>query len=228
MIQALQDLSKQLPLATQYTWDVPANPPINIPSTITTPFDRNLYLKRNLHSNLATSNNKWDTYFWIIQEWGGIKSFKNTSKNQIRITKFFRELVERKLTKDSHSLLPSLSKLAAFNEPEEYSIYDSRAVFALNWLIFCHKNEPVLFPQPPSRNKTLIEIDTQTLFRLSGRPYTIKSHKTAYLDYCKTLKDLSCKALNQKEPFCLEMLLFVAAEKWIPDDIKARVNVTIR
>ena len=227
MIKAIQSLYNQLPLAQHYTWDIPGNVPISIPSNISSAFDRNVYLKRNLHERLGTNHN-WKDLFWIIQDWGGIKSLKNTSKNQQRIIEFFSQLTDGKLSKNTHSLLPSLSKLAAFKNPCEYSIYDSRAVYSLNWFLFCHERKPDLFPQPPSRNKALLEMDIQTLFRLSGRPYMIKSHKTAYFEYCTMLKDLSVRALQKTEPFYLEMLLFVAAENWVPNDIRNRTTVTIR
>jgi hypothetical protein len=227
MIQTIQNLSKALPLSDYYTWNIPAGCSVAIPPHIKSPFDRNIYLKQNLHTHLGRAHD-WQSYFWIIQDWGGIKSFKNTPVNQARIEKFFSQLDRNKLSKDSHSLLPSLSKLAAFKHPLEYSIYDSRAVFALNWLLFCNESSPVLFPQPPSRNKTLTEIDTQTLFRLSGRAYEVRSYKTAYIEYCDLLKELSRKALKKQEPYYLEMLLFVAAEVWVSQDIRKRTTVTIK
>lgn len=225
MIKAIQRLSNQLPLSTHYTWDGTGGAPITIPATLTGAFERNIYLKQNLGGSLTS--NSWKAFFWIIQDWGGIKSFKDNPRNRGRIESFFVQLAAGKLTRESHGLLPSLSKLAAFRTPGECAIYDSRAVYALNWLLFCNEKDPVLFPQPPSRNKTLMDMDTQTLFRLSGRPYTVRSCKTAYPEYCKLLKELSSHALGM-EPFYLEMLLFVAAKEWVPADIRRRTTVTIK
>ena len=228
MIKAIKHLWDQLPLAKHYTWKIPASAPVAIPANVIGSFDRNIWLKNHLHLKEQPSRISTEDSFWIIQEWGGIKTFKNNPKNQDRMTTFFNQLEKGKLTREIHNLLPSLSKVAAFNYPDRYSIYDSRAIYAMNWLLFCHTKNPALFPQPPGRSKSLIELDSQTLFRLSGRPYTIRSHKSAYFEYCELLKELSRDALSTTQPFYLEMLLFVATESWIPNDIRNRTNVTIK
>lgn len=226
MIDTIRTLWEKLPLMQYYTWSVPANCPVTIPRHIMGPYDRNVYLKSQFSTRLQDPNN-WADCFWLIQDWGGIKTFKDNERNRERIQSFRAQLGKKQLTRDSHSRLPSLSKLAAFGYPNVYSIYDSRAVFSLNWLLFCHQENPALFPQPPGRSKSLTELDTQTLFRLSGRNYTVRSYKTAYFEYCDMLKALSQKGLNKKQPFYLEMLLFVAAQEWIPSDIRGRTTVTI-
>jgi len=230
MIKAIQKLwADHQPLEKYFTWDVPANGSIQIPDGITTPFERNVYLKNNFHSRLITTANNWSHFFWIIQVWGGIKSFKDTPKNRKLIEEFLdSELPSKTLSKVSHDRLSSLSKLAAFKYPRDYSIYDSRAVFSLNWLLFCNQENPELFPQPPGRSKSLAEWDPLQLIRMSKHGYKMLSPKEAYFKYCDILKDLSKKALGKDEPFYLEMLLFVAAERWIPNDIANRTTVAIR
>jgi hypothetical protein len=228
MITAIQQLASELPLQDHYNWEMPATLPITIPPDVHGAFERNLYLKRHLKESFNDDSNL-QTSLWIIQHWGGIKTFKDTEQNRQRIETFYTQLQNRQLTKDTHSVLPSLSKLAAFRWPERYSIYDSRAVFALNWLLFCHTSEPKLFPQPPGRSKALVEVDTHTLFRLSGKPYSVRSHKVAYFEYCDLLSELSSEALGKEgEPYYAEMLLFVAAPEWIPRDIRNRTTVTIK
>lgn len=227
MNKVIQQLAESLPLSTNYTWEMPAKLPITIPQNINGEFERNVYLKENL-KDVFNRDDDWKNSFWVIQEWGGIKTFKKTEQNLDRIAKFYYELKRGVLTKDIHDRLPSLSKLAAFRWPEKYSIYDSRAIFSLNWLLFCHTKEPNLFPQPTSRNKSLIGMNTQTLFKLSGRPYKFRSHTTAYFDYCKLLSQLSRDVLGEKKPYYVEMLLFVAALSWIPEDIKKRTTITIK
>ena len=226
MIAAMQKLAAELPLPMHYDWEMPDELPIRIPPEIKGAFERNVYLKEHL-KDAFIDDAELRTSLWIIQDWGGIKTFKNTDKNRNRIDTFYKQLAKKKLTKDIHNVLPSLSKLAAFRWPGEYSIYDSRAVFSLNWLLFCHTEEPKLFPQPPARSKSLLEVDTQTLFRLSGRPYSVRSHKTAYFEYCELLSKLSTEALKEEQPYHAEMLLFVAAPQWIPRDIRDRTVVTI-
>ncbi len=206
---------------------MPDSLPIDIPPEINGAFERNLYLKENL-KDAFNDDADLQTSLWIIQEWGGIKTFKNTEQNRNRIKTLYKQLDAERLTKDIHGVLPSLSKLAAFRWPEKYSIYDSRAVFSLNWLLFCHTSEPNLFPQPPGRSRSLVEVDTHTLFRLSGRRYTMRSHRTAYFEYCNLLSKLSSEALDKAAPYYVEMLLFVAAPKWIPLDIRHRTSVTIK
>lgn len=228
MITEFQQLAAKLPLEDRYKWEMPATLPITIPSDVHGAFERNLYLKRHLKDSF-NDDSDIRTSLWIIQDWGGIKTFKDTSQNRQRIETFYDQLQKGRLTKDTHGVLPSLSKLAAFRWPEKYSIYDSRAVFALNWLLFCHSSEPKLFPQPPGRSRALVEVNTHTLFRLSGRPYSVRSHKTAYFEYCDLLSELSSKALGKdREPYFAEMLLFVAASEWIPSDIRDRTTVTIK
>jgi len=226
MIAAIKQLASELPLQEHYNWEMPGTLPIEIPSDVNGAFERNLYLKEHLKDAFGDDSDL-QTALWIIQDWGGIKTFKNTEQNRNRIEAFYRQLDAKRLTRDIHNVLPSLSKLAAFRWPKKYSIYDSRAVFSLNWLLFCHSDEPNLFPQPPGRSKSLIEVDTQTLFRLSGRLYKTRSHQTAYFDYCDLLSQLSINALGKEDPYFVEMLLFVAAPEWIPRDIKARTTVTI-
>lgn len=226
LIQAIRMLAEDLPLSEHYRWDIPQALPIEIKEDMVGSFERNLYLKENLMGALENDADLHTT-FWIIQQWGKIGGFKDNKDNRLRISDFYKRLPQGKLTRDLHGVLPSLSKLAAFRWPDCYSIYDSRAVFALNWLLFCHTDQPKLFPQPPARNKALVELDLETLFLLSGREYSVRSHKTSYHEYCRLLSDLSREALGQERPYHAEMLLFVAAEKWVPDDIRRRTTVTI-
>ena len=226
LVNAVRQLASELPLESHYDWEMPASLPITIPSEIESAFRRNLHLKEHLRDCLE-NDPELRVSFWLIQEWGGIRTFKNTGLNRQRISEFYDRLGRGKLTRILHGLLPSLSKLAAFRWPDRYSIYDSRAVYSLNWLLFCHEERPALFPQPPGRSKALVEIDMQTLFRLSGREYSVRSHKTAYHDYCSLLLDLSREALGKERPYYVEMLLFVAAREWVARDIRARTNVAI-
>ena len=108
-----------------------------------------------------------------------------------------------------------------------YAIYDSRAVFSLNWLIFRYCEKKRLFPQPIGRSTAISDYDTQTLFRLSRTDHQYRSHKTAYHDYCSLLQDLSEEIYDNRRPYFVEMLLFLAAPRNIIDDIKSSVTVTI-
>ncbi len=71
-------------------------------------------------------------YYWIIQQWGAIASFKQNPTNDERIIKFIEELKNTKLTKNSFDRISSFSKVASFIDPDHFAIYDSRVIYALN------------------------------------------------------------------------------------------------
>ncbi len=224
--QAIVELAQALPIEEHFSWDVPPDCPISIPETVEGSFCRNFYLKENLAPLLENDTDR-KSHFWIIQKWGGIRTFKDTPENQRRIHSFERQLCEGKMTREIFGVISSLSKVASFKKADTYSIYDSRVIFALNWLLFCHTEKPNLFPQPLGRNAELADIDANTLMTLSGRSFTVRSHKTAYFEYCDLMKKVAKEALKQERPYHAEMLLFAAAPKWIVADIKRRTTVTI-
>ena len=123
--------------------------------------------------------------------------------------------------------ISSLSKLSSFWEPARYAIYDSRAVFALNWIIFRYSKDKQLFPRPTGRNAEISKYDIETLFTLSGIDHRYRSHTTAYHEYCSLLEDLSEQIYGSRKPYFAEMLLFLAAPTKIIEDIKRSVTVTI-
>ena len=227
MIEHLKELSKAIPLETAFDWEMPANIPIDIPPDVVGPFSRNIYLKENLAS-LLEHDRELKIHYWIIRDWGGIRTFQVGDRNDERIRKFKEEVRRGRLTQSTFASISSLSKLSSFWEPERYAIYDSRAIFSLNWLIFRYCEEKHLFPQPIGRSTAISDYDTQTLFRLSRTDHQYRSHKTAYHDYCSLLQDLSEEIYGNRRPYFVEMLLFLAAPANIIDDIKGSVTVTIR
>ena len=226
MIEHLKELSKAIPLETTYDWEMPANIPIDIPPDVVGPFSRNIYLKENLAS-LLESDDELKIHYWIIRDWGGIRTFQVGDRNAERIRTFKDEVRQGRLTRATFASISSLSKLSSFWEPARYAIYDSRAVFSLNWLIFRYCEKKRLFPQPIGRSTAISDYDTQTLFRLSRTDHQYRSHKTAYHDYCSLLQDLSEEIYDNRKPYFVEMLLFLAAPRNIIDDIKSSVTVTI-
>lgn len=219
-------LSKELPIETEFKWDVPDECPIRIPHTEQGSFERNVFLKENLAPELENDCN-YKCHFWVIQKWGGIASFKNNKKNQGRIDLFDQQLGKRKMTRDIFGGISSLSNISAFKKPDTYSIYDSRVIFALNWLLFCNTDEPILFPQPTGRNAELKDIDANTLMKLSGKKFAFHSYETAYFEYCEFNRELAKQVLGKDKPYYAEMLLFAAAPTWIVKDILRRTKVTI-
>ena len=226
LISVLKELSVKHGVKN-YKWEIPKSCPLKIPSDIISNFDQNIYLKEHMHT-LLNQIDCLSIYYWIIQEWGGISSFKRKDVNDAKILKFLDELKNRSLTKVSFDRISSFSKIASFMQPNEYVIYDSRVIYSLNWLLFNYAPELELFSQPQSRNSELVKYDMQTIFRLSGRKHIYRSHKTAYQEYCKLMKALSVEVYGQdSQPYLLEMLLFDIAPEHIVKDIEKTVNLKI-
>ena len=225
LMKRLKELSTQVPLEENFDWEFPISP-IKIPENINSAYLKNIYLKENLNKVLENDLNL-KNHYWIIQEWGGIKSFKQNDKNDEKINKFKKQLSAGKLTKEIFSLISSFSKLASFINPNEYAIYDSRAIYSLNWLLFNFTNEQELYPQPSGRNPKLAQYDLPTIVRLSKKGNTYKSHKTAYCEYCKLLKYLSKEVFNDNKPYKIEMLLFIIAPTKIIECIENKTKLII-
>ena len=173
------------------------------------------------------NDNELEFHYWIIREWGGIKTFQMNERNNQKIREFRQQLKHNRLRRSTFNLISSLSKLASFWHPGEYSIYDSRAIFSLNWLIFKHSDHRRLFPQPIGRSTVVSMYDTSTLYRLSGLDYSNRDWRTAYHEYCEFLRYLAREALNTDRPYYIEMLLFVAAPEFIVEDIRKNTKVQI-
>ncbi|NVJ66198.1 MAG: hypothetical protein HWE16_06895 [Gammaproteobacteria bacterium] len=138
---------------------------------------------------------------------------------------FKSQLFSGKLTRKNFDSISSLSKIASFSYPDDYVIYDSRAIYSLNWLLFKYSKSKKLFPQPKSRSPVLNRYDLNTVFELSNKEVTYYSYKEAFHKYCKLIKQLS---INQEEPYILEMLLFSIAPDWVPEDLKNSVSLTLK
>ncbi|NDV14389.1 hypothetical protein GZH52_16675 [Crenobacter sp. HX-7-9] len=133
-----------------------------------------------------------------------------------------------KLTKSTFECISSLSKVASFLDPDHYVIYDSRAIYTLNWLLFNLENEAALFPQPNGRSSDLAKFDMQTIFRLSKKKISYRSYKNAYHDYCNIVKHLNEEVFGEgSKPYLLEMLLFMVAPRWTVGSIEKSVTVNI-
>ena len=225
LIKRLKELSIQVPLEENFDWEFPVSP-INIPENIDGTYFKNIYLKKNFNKVLQNDLNL-ENHYWIIQEWGGIKSLKQNDRNDEKINKFKKQLPTGKLTKEIFNLISSFSKLASFIKPNKYAIYDSRAIYSLNWLLFNFTDETELYPQPSGRNPKLSQYDLSTIFNLTKKDITYKSHKTAYFEYCELLKFLSKKVYDEDKPYKIEMLLFLIAPTKIIECIEKKTTITI-
>lgn len=195
-------------------------------------FVRN-YVQEN---NLVLSE---EHYSWIINDWGGIKSFKvNCEKNKNKIEQFLLKLLERdkssrKLNIDLFSTISSLSKIASIQFSNKYFVYDSRVIYSINWLILKHsinnkKYDLYYFPKPNGRNQTTGILNLDTLIFLSNPDLSIDnknvkklyfSENTTYFIYCDLIKYLHKHILCDKPVWAIELLLFTIAPTKIVDDI---------
>ncbi|MDO8453825.1 MAG: hypothetical protein Q7S59_04580 [Sulfurimonas sp.] len=226
LINKLNELKEKYPIHEHFDWGFPSNTPIDISQNIKSNYVKNIYLKENFTIALENDINL-KNHYWIIQEWGGIKSLKQNNKNDEKIIKFKKQLEKNELTKETFGLISSFSKIASFMKPDKYAIYDSRAIYSLNWLLLNYINETELYPQPSGRNPKLSMYDMQTIIRLTNKGHSYKSHKIAYHDYCNLLIDLSKKIYNDNRPYQIEMLLFILAPIEIIENIKSTVEIKI-
>lgn len=226
LVDKLKQISAEYPLE-MFDWAIPDSCPIDIPDDKLSAYEENIYLKENFHSVL-TNDSDLSSHYWLIQQWGGIGSFKKGERNDLRIRKFISDLSTGKLTRDSFDCISSLSKIASFLDPEKYVIYDSRVIYSLNWLLFNYSNVRSLYPQPIGRSASLAQYDMQTIFRLTKKQYEYISHKNAFHDYCSLVRKLSPLVFGKNaNPYKLEMLLFLIAPTWIIENIKETASLEI-
>lgn len=226
LVLTLKNISQEFPL-NSIEWNMPSDCPIEIPNEHTNGYEKNIYLKENFHPILI-SDSTLDSHYWIIQKWGGIGGFKKNDRNNKKIRKFLEELQRGHLTKDTFDCISSLSKVASFLIPNHFVIYDSRVIYALNWLLFNTQQNAFLFPQPNGRSSELAKYDMQTIFRLAKKPFTYRSHKNAYHDYCRLINTINAEVFGKEsKPYLLEMLLFMIAPSWAVERIEQAVTATI-
>ncbi len=226
LVKKLNHISESVHLE-DFEWEIPSNCPIEIPLSSSSGYEKNVYLKDNFHQHISNDEGL-SSHYWVIQEWGGIGSFKKNVRNDKRINKFMQELPKERLTKDSFSCISSLSKVASFIEPEKYVIYDSRVIYSLNWLLFNLTDEKSLFPQPAGRSASLAKYDMQTIFRLTKQEVTYRSYNVAFHEYCQLIRMLAPLIFGKgSEPYKLEMLLFMIAPTWVINNIESSVSIKI-
>lgn len=209
-------------------------------------FDKNIYIKHLLSKKMKNNDPDSDYYkklcFWIINDWGGIQSFKNNEKNIKRIKVSFKELGESRLSSDIFSVISSISKIFSFYDIEKYVIYDSRVIFALNWLILKYNllnKDFKFFPQPDGRNRIIANFNICSLInyyylcknkndKFEGLYY---NRDESYFKYVNLIKSINSKIWkndeNNKYPFYTEIILFCLSEEIIINEIKEELGIRI-
>ena len=139
---------------------------------------------------------------------------------------------------DTFSTISSLSKISSFLDPDKYVIYDSRVIYALNYLILTGENKDEFkhkyFPMPSGRNKIIADFDMNTIINIfhAGKYGTNKEliipQQQAYFDFCNFVRTYTKSIYGSSaKPYELEMLLFTIADKEIFYDIKKNIKLTI-
>jgi hypothetical protein len=230
----MQEYAYTYPLEKHFTWNFPRD---DLPSVVvralpnSNAFENNIALKKSLRSYLRC--NDYSMEYWIIQKWGNIKGFKKNSTNDQKITQLYEQLDKGSFSRNICEVISSLSKIASFFNPSEYAIYDSRAIFSLDWLLLKSGAIDNFFHMPPARNTEIAKYDIETIIRLKcgEKRGLFLDNKTAYFKYCNLLKKLSLEVWNNEErrkmPFYLEMLLFILGSQEIVVDIKKSASIDI-
>lgn len=224
----LIQLDKQHPIQDSFQWPMPKHDQFVIPDCNHDIYQQNIYLKQH-YAAFMQNDATLAAHYWLIQQWGGIQSFKQNPKNDEKIHAFIQALEQQKPSAKLYDSLPSLSKISSFLKPAEYVIYDARVIYTLNWLIFVYDLDYDFFPQPVTRNSQLMKFEQRTLFNLFGcqRGYVAKSE--AYLLFCRIIKEMVLDANTPwTQPYEVEMLLFALAPEVIVQDIEQRVQLSLR
>lgn len=167
--QAINGYFDQCNLEEMYNWEIPDGCPIEIPIDRDTDYKKNIYLKQNLKKKLMVDDEDdfLDVAYWIIQQWGGIRSYGKTKANDVEL-KNLRNMLKMKkpdIRQIRFEAISSLSKVASFLNPNQYAIFDSRVAYSLNWLLFLYAQDK-LFRQPESQNSHLRKHQHETIFHL--------------------------------------------------------------
>jgi len=205
-------------------------------------FEKNVLLKIIVQSKIKNNpENNEDLFFWIIQEWGGIRSFKKNEKNANRIFNSLKNFKNNLLSNDEFSVISSLSKIVSFCDIDRYFIYDSRNIFIINWLILKMKIFPSIkfFPQPSGRNRIISNYNIESLVNfyyivnenVTNFENLYYSSNEAFFKYIELLKNINTnvweKEDKKKHPFYIEMLIFSLSTTKILNDIKESIKITL-
>lgn len=191
-----------------------------------TNYQKEMILKKLLSKYLAEhtdDKNNLHLYYWIVQKWGGIGQFKQNENNNMKIIDLCANVRNNKdIFHLKFNAISSFSKIASFIDLKQYSIYDSRVIFALNWIKYrCNIENDHFFPFPESRSNILTEYDYRIFLTNKYEKHIPFYNKDdTYVEYSKLLFDLSEKLGYGNEIYKTEMLLFHISKNAIIKDIK--------
>ena len=197
VLEQLKLYAQEVDLSARYNWVFDSSFLDTIPEVLVqineefqNNFERNVELKFVFSDYFRTTlHNVNDLHFWLINKWGGIRNFKNTTRNRAKIQNFKNQIKNGRLTRATFSTISSLSKLSSFWDCKNFVIYDSRVIYALNWLILKLAQEKRYFPTPAGRNEIIANYNIDTIIRLyhlktANTDELYYSYKDAYIQYC--------------------------------------------
>ncbi len=242
VIEKLKEFSNQIELELRFDYNFKITDTFFNPNEIfdltnqKNAFEQNVKLKWILKEKYISTPNSTNIDFWIINSWGGIRGFKENSKNIDKIQIFKKQLDKKKLSLDTFSTISSLSKLSSFMDPDNFVIYDSRVIYTLNWLILNCENQngfnEKYFPMPSGRNKIITDFDMNTIINIShldiykNKKDLYRSQQLAYFDFCDFVKYTTKVIYGENaKPFQLEMLLFTIADNEIFKELKENLKI---
>jgi hypothetical protein len=242
LVDRLKQYKTNLELEKRFSYDFDISETLfsetekNELTKVTNTFERNIKLKELIKQKAKGSYELTDLNFWIVNNWGGIGSFKRNDKNEKKIKTFSTQLSKLKLSKDTFGTISSLSKISSFLDPDNFVIYDSRVIYAINWIIMTSKQDDLkYFPMPTGRNKKLVDFDINTIIHLTHldsyhNGQLFYDHKVAYFEFCKLIKELSKNVFDGQitKPYYLEMLLFTIADKEIYNELTTQTKIEIK
>ncbi|MFS4454921.1 hypothetical protein [Maribacter sp. 2304DJ31-5] len=181
---------------------------------------------------------------WIIREWGGIRG----AKPQTTMPRIYDFITAEKPKFDA---LPSVSKVGMFMYPHKNIIYDTRVIYALNWIILSQNAGSHFFPIPGGRNSRMNAFDMEVLIRifnaekyrpnkrseLNSKNYINTIDKAlfipeaaAYYEAIQLIREINTllwEGTQAKYPFYTEMLLFSSADVEIFYDITNTLQLSV-
>ncbi|TDL99555.1 MAG: hypothetical protein C4K58_06580 [Flavobacteriaceae bacterium] len=221
---------------------------LNKNNSITKNYEIAIELKKIVGQKLKETKDKKKTSFdelclWIVKSWGGISSSKDENTMAL-IYKFFESV-----DNPNFERISSVSKVASFFASTKYAIYDSRALFSLNWIILCENAGKRFFPIPDMRNTKMKAFDVGVLIRLKNiNKYNLEkiqksnfdeeiflAKNDAYLQYIELIKSVNeilwIEDIEKSQNlYYTEMLLFSISDNIIIEDIinKTKTNFFLK
>ncbi len=184
-----------------------------------TNYQKNIQLKDQF-AGLWADNDHLTIAQWIIRDWGGIKTNKEST-----IANYVRSIEAGRYPSQLGGVA-SYSKILAFIEPDKYAIYDARVAASLNGIqLLQNVTDGVIWNNLPGRNSTIekfkASLGGSTALRRMG--WTRMKRAACYSAYNSVLGQ-ALSFFPDYRLFHLEMSLFANAEIIVDRCLDSRAN----